>query len=168
MHIHYVHVWWAHPFHSHSSLHWNLLQKALSNLSNCCGKGSSFVHVSFSVLGIFILSVSLPPSALSPSRADSVVWNAHKCLHVPQQCSAFLTRHEDKLKACNSTGATYLFQQDKLNYKTTYDTGDKSFQCGRLNDAFKFWLMWKQKVRYRFIYYWILRSKQITFTNTHA
>ena len=28
----------------------------------------------------------------------------------------------------------------------SYDTGDKSIQCGRLNDAFKIWLMWKAKV----------------------
>ena len=84
---------------------------------------------------------------LSLSRADSVSWNPHKSLHVPLQCSAFLTRHEGLLKKSNSTGATYLFQQDKLSYSASYDTGDKSFQCGRLNDAFKFWLMWKQRVR---------------------
>ncbi|KAM3613539.1 uncharacterized protein V6R79_001117 [Siganus canaliculatus] len=28
-------------------------------------------------------------------------------------------------------------------YDTSYDTGDKSIQCSRKPDAFKFWLMWK-------------------------
>lgn len=42
--------------------------------------------------------------------------------------------------------AGYLFQQDK-QYDVTYDTGDKAIQCGRHVDIFKFWLMWKAKVR---------------------
>lgn len=65
---------------------------------------------------------------------------------VPLQCSAFLTQHEDLMKESNSTKATYLFQRDKMNYNVAYDTGDKSFQCGRLNDVLKLWLMWKQRV----------------------
>lgn len=50
------------------------------------------------------------------------------------------------LAASNSTRASYLFQQDKLNYDVSYDTGDKSIQCGRVNDTFKLWLTWKAKV----------------------
>ena len=41
--------------------------------------------------------------------------------------------------------ADYLFQQDK-HYDVSYDTGDKVIQCGRHNDIFKFWLMWRAKV----------------------
>lgn len=40
--------------------------------------------------------------------------------------------------------AEYLFQQDK-QYDVSYDTGDKVIQCGRHNDIFKFWLMWRAK-----------------------
>ena len=82
-------------------------------------------------------------------RADSVTWNPHKSLGVPLQCSAFLTRHHDLLLKSNSTKANYLFQQDKVNYDVSYDTGDKSIQCGRLNDVLKLWLMWKKKVQSR-------------------
>jgi glutamate/tyrosine decarboxylase-like PLP-dependent enzyme len=81
-------------------------------------------------------------------RADSVTWNPHKSLGVPLQCSSFLTKHGGLLASCNSTKATYLFQQDKVGYDVSYDTGDKSIQCGRLNDVFKLWLMWKKKVKY--------------------
>ena len=42
--------------------------------------------------------------------------------------------------------ADYLFQQDK-HYDVGYDTGDKVIQCGRHNDIFKFWLMWRAKVK---------------------
>lgn len=44
--------------------------------------------------------------------------------------------------------AGYLFQPDK-QYDVSYDTGDKAIQCGRHVDIFKFWLMWKAKVRRR-------------------
>jgi len=48
------------------------------------------------------------------------------------------------MEACNSSNATYLFQQDK-HYDLTYDTGDKAIQCGRHNDVFKLWLAWRAK-----------------------
>lgn len=79
-------------------------------------------------------------------RADSVTWNPHKMLTAPQQCSTFLTKHERVLTESNSSCASYLFQKDKF-YDTTYDTGDKHIQCGRRADVFKFWFMWKAKVR---------------------
>jgi glutamate decarboxylase len=40
--------------------------------------------------------------------------------------------------------ADYLFQQDKP-YDVSFDTGDKAIQCGRHNDVFKLWLMWRSK-----------------------
>ena len=49
------------------------------------------------------------------------------------------------LHQCNSASATYLFQQDKF-YDVSYDTGDKSVQCGRKVDAFKFWFMLKVNI----------------------
>lgn len=78
-------------------------------------------------------------------RADSVTWNPHKLLGVPQQCSVFLTRHQNLLQEVHSAQATYLFQKDKF-YDVKYDTGDKHIQCGRRADVLKFWFMWKAKV----------------------
>lgn len=49
---------------------------------------------------------------------------------------------KDILKQGHSANASYLFQQDKF-YDVSYDTGDKSVQCGRKVDVFKLWLMWK-------------------------
>ena len=46
---------------------------------------------------------------------------------------------------CNKMCAEYLFQQDK-HYDTSFDTGDKVIQCGRHNDIFKLWLLWRAKV----------------------
>ncbi|MPC90580.1 Glutamate decarboxylase [Portunus trituberculatus] len=49
------------------------------------------------------------------------------------------------LISCNQMCADYLFQQDKP-YDVNYDTGDKVIQCGRHNDIFKLWLLWRSKV----------------------
>jgi hypothetical protein len=54
----------------------------------------------------------------------------------------FLSFSKDLLKKCYSAEASYLFQQDKF-YDISYDTGDKSIQCSRKPDAFKFWMTWK-------------------------
>ncbi|NXT29562.1 CSAD decarboxylase, partial [Syrrhaptes paradoxus] len=112
-----------------------------------------------------------PPPKLSPSpRADSVAWNPHKMLTVGLQCSAFLLRDtsvrppsppwlcptpagrggdrrvpppcQGLLQRCHGAGATYLFQADKF-YDVSYDTGDKTPQCGRRVDCLKLWLLWK-------------------------
>lgn len=56
----------------------------------------------------------------------------------------FLVKENGLLHKCNSSAATYLFQQDKF-YDVSYDTGDKSIQCGRKVDVFKFWLMLKAR-----------------------
>lgn len=77
-------------------------------------------------------------------RAGSISWNPHKSLGVPLQCSLFLIKENGLLHQCNSSAATYLFQQDKF-YNVAYDTGDKSVQCGRKVDVFKFWLMLKAR-----------------------
>ena len=41
------------------------------------------------------------------------------------------------LEAANSSGASYLFQPDKLH--GNMDIGDKSLQCGRKSDSLKIW-----------------------------
>ena len=48
------------------------------------------------------------------------------------------------LQKAHSANASYLFQQDKF-YDVSYDTGDKSIQCGRKVDVLKVWMMWKAK-----------------------
>ncbi|XP_052075938.1 glutamate decarboxylase 2-like [Mytilus californianus] len=80
-------------------------------------------------------------------QADSMTWNPHKMMGTPLQCSAILLKEKiiiGVLLDVNQTGATYLYHKDK-HYDTSFDTGDKSLQCGRHNDVFKLWLMWRSK-----------------------
>jgi sulfinoalanine decarboxylase / aspartate 1-decarboxylase len=65
---------------------------------------------------------------------------------VPLQCSVFVIKEHGLLHACNSADADYLFMQDKF-YDMSYDTGNKSVQCGRKVDAFKLWLLFKARGR---------------------
>uniref|UniRef100_A0A1I7ZXJ5 Glutamate decarboxylase 1 n=1 Tax=Steinernema glaseri TaxID=37863 RepID=A0A1I7ZXJ5_9BILA len=45
---------------------------------------------------------------------------------------------------CERHNLWFHIDQDKP-YDVSYDTGDKAMQCGRHNDIFKLWLMWRSK-----------------------
>ena len=60
------------------------------------------------------------------------------------QSNIFVTKRAGLLADCNAASASYLFQPDKF-YDISYDTGDKSLQCGRKTDAFQVWFMLKTR-----------------------
>lgn len=112
----------------------------LDRIADLCEKHAIWMHVDACLGGSVILSDKHKHLLAGISRANSLAWNPHKSLGVPLQCSMLLIKQKGQLHACNSTQAQYLFQQDKF-YDVSYDTGDKSVQCGRKVDVFKFWLM---------------------------
>jgi glutamate/tyrosine decarboxylase-like PLP-dependent enzyme len=116
----------------------------LDKMADICQAHNVWLHVDGSYGGSCLMSKTHRHLCKGIEKADSVTWNPHKGLHVPFQCSVFLTRHEDILRSMLSLRASYLFQKDKLLYDVSLDTGDMSLQCGRVNDAFKIWLMWKK------------------------
>ncbi|NXX85958.1 CSAD decarboxylase, partial [Urocolius indicus] len=116
----------------------------LHSIADICQRHGLWLHVDVTAPNSHS-KVSLSPPSLPPSlpRADSVAWNPHKMLTVGLQCSAFLLRDASGLlQRCHGAGATYLFQADKF-YDVTFDTGDKTPQCGRRVDCLKLWLLWK-------------------------
>ncbi|XP_069816504.1 acidic amino acid decarboxylase GADL1 isoform X3 [Dendropsophus ebraccatus] len=115
----------------------------LDDIAHICEKHKLWFHVDASWGGSALLSRKYRKLLHGISRADSVAWNPHKMLMAGIQCCALLVKDNmDLLKRCHSAEASYLFQQDKF-YDVRYDTGDKSIQCSRRADAFKFWMMWK-------------------------
>lgn len=140
----------------------------LEEIADICAKYNLWMHVDVSILpslsplaytllriinpdfsqaclgGSLILSHDHKHLLAGIERANSIAWNPHKSLGVPLQCSMFLIKQKGLLHECNSSNAHYLFQQDKF-YDTSFDTGDKSIQCGRKVDVFKFWLMLKAR-----------------------
>lgn len=116
----------------------------LEALSLVCQKHSVWLHVDACWGGSVILSKKLKHLMKGSDKVNSIAWNPHKMVGAPLQTSPFIVRHKGLLHQCNSASATYLFQQDKF-YDVSYDTGDKSVQCGRKVDAFKFWFMLKAR-----------------------
>ncbi|XP_028986319.1 cysteine sulfinic acid decarboxylase [Betta splendens] len=115
----------------------------IEEIADICKKYNLWLHVDACWGGAALMSKKHKHLLRGIHRVNSVSWNLHKMLMAPLQCSAFLVRDKTSLlQHCHSAQATYLFQQDKC-YDVSYDTGDKSIQCGRKPDAFKFWLMWK-------------------------
>ncbi|XP_047115868.1 cysteine sulfinic acid decarboxylase-like [Schistocerca piceifrons] len=116
----------------------------LNSIADLCAKHSLWMHVDAAWGGGILFSRKYCSKLNGINRADSVVWNPHKLLASPQQCSVLLVRHPGLLKSCHAREAAYLFQKDKF-YDTSYDIGDKYLQCGRRPDVMHFWLMWKAK-----------------------
>ncbi|XP_004560128.1 acidic amino acid decarboxylase GADL1 [Maylandia zebra] len=115
----------------------------IDEIADICEKHNLWLHVDACWGGAAIMSKKHKHLLKGIHRVDSVAWNPHKMLMASLQCSAFLVRDKTSLlQRCHSARASYLFQQDKF-YDVSYDTGDKSVQCSRKPDAFKFWLMWK-------------------------
>ena len=60
-------------------------------------------------------------------------------LGTPLTCSIILVKDKKHLYESFSNDADYLYQTDGDNF----NLGKTSFQCGRRNDALKFWTLWK-------------------------
>ncbi|KAK9917530.1 hypothetical protein WJX75_005371 [Coccomyxa subellipsoidea] len=113
----------------------------LPAISEICERHGLWHHVDGTWGAAALLSHTHRSLMAGCERADSLSWNPHKMMGLPLQCSVFLTQHAGLLKQTNASGASYLFQPDKLHAE--YDLGDKTIQCGRRPDAFKLWLAWK-------------------------
>ncbi|XP_043501551.1 cysteine sulfinic acid decarboxylase-like [Polistes fuscatus] len=116
----------------------------LIEIADICQDLKMWLHVDAAWGGGLIFSKKHSGLLRGIERADSILFNPHKLLAVPQQCSLLLTKHNDILTKAHSKGATYLFQKDKF-YSAELDPGDKYLQCGRRADVLKFWFMWQAK-----------------------
>lgn len=114
------------------------------DIADVCQEEGLWMHIDACWGGSVILSKTHRHNLNGIQRADSVSWNPHKMIGTTLQCSPFFVRHKGLLHECNSASATYLFQQDKF-YDVSYDTGDKSIQCGRKVDAFKLYFLLSTK-----------------------
>jgi len=115
----------------------------LDEIADICKKyGGVWLHVDGAWGGAVLLSKKLRNKMKGIDRADSLTWDPHKMAGSILQCALVVTKHATLLKEAHSAKARYLFQQDKI-YDVTYDSGDKSVQCGRKIDAFKLWVQWK-------------------------
>jgi len=112
----------------------------LNALADICETYGLWLHVDGCYGGSALFSPAHRNLLDGVERADSFVWNLHKMMGMTQQCTALLVRDPSQLAPCFATGASYIFQPDKLF--GDYDSGDRHFQCARRVDALKLWLAW--------------------------
>jgi sulfinoalanine decarboxylase/sulfinoalanine decarboxylase/aspartate 1-decarboxylase len=98
-----------------------------------------WLHVDGAYSGGVIFSDAKRHLLKGVERSDSFSYNAHKMLGTPMTCSIILVKNKRHLHDSFSNDADYLYQTDGDDF----NLGKTSFQCGRRNDALKFWTMWK-------------------------
>ena len=110
--------------------------------------GAPWIHIDGAWGASVIMSDTHRCLMEGAARADSLVWNPHKMMHVPLQCSVLLVSEKGCLEANlhHFSAASYLFHSSDPSSDThplQCDIGLKTLQCGRRADALKLWLMWK-------------------------
>ena len=108
-------------------------------ISKVCKTHHLWLHVDGAYCGGVLFSKKYRHLLNGIEHSDSFSVNAHKMLGTPLSCSIVLTKHKEQLHKSFSNEADYLYQTDSDDF----NLGKTSLQCGRRNDALKFWTLWK-------------------------
>jgi sulfinoalanine decarboxylase/sulfinoalanine decarboxylase/aspartate 1-decarboxylase len=108
-------------------------------ISNLCKKHDLWLHIDGAYTGAAIFSEKHKHLLNGIEKSDSFSFNPHKMLGTPMTCSVILVKDKKHLYQSFANDADYLYQTDA----DEYNLGKTSFQCGRRNDALKFWTLWK-------------------------
>lgn len=111
----------------------------IEETAEICKKYKLWLHVDGAYCGAVIFSKEYKHLVKGAEKADSFSVNAHKMLGTPLTCSIILAKDKRYLSDSFSNDARYLYQTDGDDY----NLGKTSIQCGRRNDALKFWTLWK-------------------------
>lgn len=112
---------------------------SIAAIAKIAKKHHIWLHVDGAYCGSVLFSPTYRHLIKGVEQADSFSYNAHKMLGTPLTCSIILVKDKKHLYNSFSNDATYLYQTDDDDY----NLGKTSFQCGRRNDALKFWTLWK-------------------------
>lgn len=111
----------------------------VNDIADICEKHNLWLHIDGAYCGSVIFSDKYRHLLKGMERSDSFSYNAHKMLGTPMTCSIILVKDKKDLHNSFSNDADYLYQTDGDDF----NLGKTSFQCGRRNDALKFWTLWK-------------------------
>mgnify|MGYP001054431234 CR=1 FL=1 len=104
-----------------------------------CDEHNIWLHVDGAYCGAVLFSKKYKHLIDGIEEVDSFSFNAHKMLGTPLSCSLIMTKDKKFLHDSFSNDASYLYQTDH----DEFNLGKMSLQCGRRNDALKFWTLWK-------------------------
>ena len=111
----------------------------IDKIADITEKYKIWLHVDGAYCGSVIFSDNYNHLVKGVERSNSFSYNAHKMLGTPLTCSIILVNDKKYLHDSFSNDADYLYQTDGDDF----NLGKTSFQCGRRNDALKFWTLWK-------------------------
>lgn len=98
-----------------------------------------WLHVDGAYCGTVVFSDKYKHLMKGIEKSDSFSFNAHKMFSTPLTCSIIVAKERKYLHSSFSNDADYLYQTDGDDF----NLGKTSLQCGRRNDALKFWTLWK-------------------------
>ena len=98
-----------------------------------------WLHLDGAYCGSVIFSQKYKHLVEGVAKVDSFSFNAHKMIGTPLSCSIIVVKDKNNLHSSFSNDASYLYQTDH----DEFNLGKTSLQCGRRNDALKFWALWK-------------------------
>ena len=104
-----------------------------------CDANGMWVHLDGAYCGSVLFSNAYKHLIKGVELVDSFSYNAHKMLGTPLSCSIIVAKNKQHLHDSFSNDASYLYQTDH----DEFNLGKTSLQCGRRNDALKFWTLWK-------------------------
>lgn len=111
----------------------------IDKIADVTEKYNVWLHVDGAYLGPIIFSDKYSRLTKGLDRVDSFSINAHKMLNTPISTSFIVTQHTEALYTTFANDADYLYQTSS----DEHNLGKISLQCGRRNDALKFWCLWK-------------------------
>ncbi len=104
-----------------------------------CDTYNIWLHVDGAYCGSVLFSKKYKHLIEGIELVDSFSFNAHKMIGTPLTCSIIVVKNKQHLYDSFSNDASYLYQTDH----DEFNLGKTSLQCGRRNDALKFWTLWK-------------------------
>ena len=104
-----------------------------------CDTYGAWLHVDGAYCGSVLFSQKYKHLIDGIELVDSFSFNAHKMIGTPLSCSIIVAKNNQHLHDSFSNDASYLYQTDH----DEFNLGKTSLQCGRRNDALKFWTLWK-------------------------
>jgi glutamate/tyrosine decarboxylase-like PLP-dependent enzyme len=111
----------------------------VKSISKVCKKHDVWLHLDGAYCGSVIFSDDYKHLVDGIENTNSFSVNAHKMLGTPLGCSILVAKDKKHLNQSFSNDAEYLYQTND----DEFNLGKTSLQCGRRNDALKFWTLWK-------------------------
>ncbi len=111
----------------------------IEEISTISKKYNLWLHVDGAYCGSVIFSKKYKHLIKGLEQVDSFYFNAHKMIGTPLTCSILVTKDKKHLYDSLSMEADYLYQTNVDDF----NLGKTSLQCGRRNNALKFWTLWK-------------------------